>query len=173
MKNKTIWLFLIIICAFIFAFIFLIFKKTNPSYNIIKTGSAYSDFIIGMKDNTVYKLRDIVGKRFAVLTFLDSSEASSKLSELVANNISAITLTKPNLFWLNITKDQDHAEISELTSILKIRYRTLYSNIPKEYFFQSNPVVLIIDSKGIIQYIYIGYSPTIINDMQNWLSAAK
>lgn len=172
MKNKTKWFF-VIICALIFACIFLTFKKSNPSYNIIKTGSTYSDFIIGMKDNTIYKLRDIVGKRFAVLAFLDSSEASTKLSELVANNISSLVLTKHDLFWLNITKDQDHAEINELTSIVKIRYKTLFENIPKEYYFPSNPVILIIDSKGIIQYIYIGYSPTIINDIKNWLSTAK
>ncbi len=137
--------------------------------NIIKNGSGFSDFIIGMKENTVYRLRDLLGRRFIVLAFLDSSAASGTLTARIIKNIGSIIAVKPGLLWLNITMDKHHAEIHEITSVLKIRYRTLSENIPRGYSSGTRPAVFIMDPNGIIQFIYIGYSPTIMNDIKNWL----
>ena len=136
---------------------------------IVKTGSDFSDFIIGMKENTVYRLRDLLGRRFIVLAFLDSSAASGTLTARIIKNIGSIIAVKPGLLWLNITMDKHHAEINEITSVLKIRYRTLFENIPRGYSSGTRPAVFIMDPNGIIQFIYIGYSPTIMDDIKNWL----
>jgi hypothetical protein len=148
--------------------------KNGPgNKNTVQTGVDYTNFIIGMKDKTVYSLRDLADKRFIVLAFLDSSSASAKLSGQIMRAIHSISSIKPGLLWLNLTLDKQHMVINEATSLLKIRYRTLYDNIPRAYDFASRPVILIIDSRGIIRYIYSGYSPTIIDDIKNWLGNAK
>lgn len=148
-------------------------KNSSGSKNTVQTGVDYTDFIIGMKDKTVYSLKDLAKKRFIVLAFLDSTSASAKLSGQISKAISSISSIKSDLLWLNLTMDKQHVVISEATSLLKLRYRTLYDNIPRVYAFTLRPVILIIDSRGIIRCIYAGYSPTIIDDIKNWLGNAK
>ncbi len=139
----------------------------------IKTGVSFTDFILGMKNTTVYNLSALVGKRFIVLAFLDLSPGSSKLKTLITGTVASMARLRPGLLWFNITSDKQHAEISEATSLLKLRYRTLSGNIPKAYSFPARPAILIIDPRGIIQFIYVGYSPTCLDDVRNWLREAK
>ena len=148
-------------------------RATIDTKNTIKTGSDFTDFIIGMKDTTVYKLKDMAGKRFIVLTFLDSSSASAKLAASISSEIESMKSSKPGLFWLNITSGKKYAEINEMTSVLKLRYRTLIKDIPRAYSFSTRPAVLIIDPHGIVQFMYLGYSPTILDDIKKWLRSAE
>ena len=138
-----------------------------------KTGVNFTDFVLGMKDSAIYKLSDLAGGRFIVLAFLDSSLESLRLKKLIAGAVNKISAAKPGLLWFNINRDKEHVEIYEATSLLKLRYRTLFSNIPKTYSFPSWPAILIIDPRGIIQFIYVGYSPTCLEDVENWLKGAK
>lgn len=158
-------------------FLFTAAKPANrgviDTKNTIKTGSDFTDFIIGMKNTTVYKLKDMAGKRFIVLTFLDSSSASVKLASAISSEIESMKSTKPGLFWLNITGGKKYVEIDEMTSVLKLRYRTLIKDIPRAYSFSTRPAVIIIDPHGIVQFMYLGYSPTILDDIKKWLRSAK
>jgi hypothetical protein len=146
---------------------------TMNDRNCLKTGSSAADFIIGMKAETLYRLQDMIDKHFVILAFTDTSAASGKLEQLIGKKISFLKSSGHNIAWFNIKKDHDHALIEEQTSILKMRYRTLFSNIPGSYSFPALPAVLIIDPQGIIQFIYVGYSPVIFNDIQNWINNIK
>jgi hypothetical protein len=163
-----------------FIIVILLFTAARPSGarvmnndHSIRTGVTFTDFILGMKDDSIYNLSDIVGKRFIVLAFLDSSIESSRLKKQITGAVTSISGSKPGLLWLNIVNDKEHVEISEQTHILNLRYRTLSENIPKVYSFPARPAILIIDPRGIIQFIYVGYSPTILDDLKNWLMEAK
>ena len=173
MKKKFILCFAGLVFLTLFTGAFWMSKNTINKNNLILTGSTCKDFVIGMKNNTIYNLQDLLGKRFIVLTFLDAAVDSSKLAAQIANDRLSIPSFKPGILWLNIIRDNQHAEINEITSVLKIRYRTLLENIPRAYLFSSNPVVIIIDPRGVIQFVYIGYSPTIINDIRDWLKGVK
>ena len=141
--------------------------------NTLKTGAEFIDFTVGMKESTIYNLRDLISGRFTVLSFLDSSAASTSLISVIAGNIESIKSSKPGILWLNITRDKKHAEINEMTSVLNLRYRTLNGNIPRGYDFSTSPALLIIDPHGIIQFVYLGYSPTLIEDIKKWLRSVK
>lgn len=151
------------------------FKKSSVMKNSghLKTGSTAADFIIGMKENTVYKLQDMLAKHFVILSFTDSSDSSFKLEKLITEKINTLSKVKQKIAWFNIRKDSTHAIIEEQTSLLKLRYKTLFSDIPRSYNFPALPSVLIIDSHGIIQFIYVGYSPVVIKDIKSWLDGVR
>jgi len=155
---------LIIVLCFI-AFI-ISYKKWSQAakHRGLKAGSNAKDFILGMKNSSVYRLKDLLGKYIIILAFIEDNKASSKFEELLNKNI---LLKRKDILWFNIKKQKLHAIIEEKTETLKIRYRTPYSNIPEYYAFPQSPSVLLIDRYGIIQLVYIGYSPTIINDLND------
>jgi cytochrome oxidase Cu insertion factor (SCO1/SenC/PrrC family) len=173
MKKKSVLFFACLILLTLFTAAFWKPKNTINRNNAILTGTTCKDFVIGMKNKTVYNLQDLLGKHFIVLTFLDAAADSAKLTAQISNEKLSIPSFKSGILWLNITRDNQHAEINEITSVLKIRYRTLLENIPRAYLFPSSPVVIIIDPHGVIQFVYIGYSPTIINDIRDWLKGVK
>ena len=143
-------------------------SKSAESLSGLKAGSSCRDFVLGMKNKTLYNLKDFFGRYLIVLAFTDNGMPSAKLNRLLKKNLNAFK--KNNVIWFNIKKDGRHAIIEEMTSQLGLKYRTLYENIPDFYSFSVSPSIILIDRNGIILLVYSGYSPTVINDIQSRIS---
>jgi len=166
MKRLMIFALITLICTAGF----LIFHKKwveSKRRAGLNAGKTARNFILGMKDSVVYHLNDFFGEYIIVLVFLDDNYPSSRFDGLFRKNIENFVLKRKNIIWFNIKRQRMHAIIEEKTNKLKLKYRTLYSNLPEFYNFSHFPSVLIIDKHGIIRLVYIGYSPTIVNDLKN------
>ncbi|MGD0565969.1 MAG: hypothetical protein ABSA34_01405 [Candidatus Goldiibacteriota bacterium] len=139
--------------------------------NMIKTGSLFRDFIVGMKGTAVYSLNSFLGKGPVILAFMDSGEASGNFKKTVMRYIK--NLPPRNTVWFNITFESGHAVIEAVSGGLGLRYRTLSGNIPETYRFPCLPSVIILDRNGIVQFVYAGYSPTVMSDISDWLIRVK
>lgn len=163
------FLFIFFIVALFFGTVFLFTnKKSKKSINIITTGKKAKDFIIGMKDLSVYKLSDFIGKYNIVLAFLDTSAQSMKANEIINKNqkLKSFIQNNENIIWFNIFKDDiKHVIIEEKTEKIKLSYKTLLKNIPDFYNLKIFPSIIVINKEGIIHFIYSGYSPTVVNDI--------
>ena len=134
---------------------------------MIKTGTNCPDFILGMKGTAVYSLSTFLGKGNIILAFMDNGRDSDMLKKLISGTMGKIP--GKNNIWFNITYSGGHAVIEAVSGGLDMRYRTLKTNIPKIYTMPCYPSVLIMDRAGVVQFIYAGYSPTVIGDISNWL----
>ena len=139
--------------------------------NMIKTGSQFRDFIVGMKGTAVYSLNSFIGKGPVILAFMDSGASSGNFKKTVLRYIKS--LPSRNAVWFNITFDAGHAVIEAISGGLGLRYRTLSGNIPPAYHFPCLPSVIILDRNGIVQFVYAGYSPTVMSDISDWLSQSR
>jgi|YelNatPaOPRAMG01_1025707.scaffolds.fasta_scaffold02006_13 peroxiredoxin len=170
MKKFLIVFFIV---ALFFGTVFLfINKKKSKNINTLAAGKKAKDFIIGMKDLSVYKLSDFIGKYNIVLAFLDTSAQSIKTNEIINKNlkIKSFIQNNENIIWFNILKDDlKHIIIEEKTEKIKLSYKTLLKNIPDFYNLKVFPAVIVINKQGIIHFIYSGYSPTIVNDILDTL----
>ena len=138
----------------------------------LAAGGAPENFILGMKGPEIYRLNDIIGRYVIVLAFLDSAPPSVKFLDMYRSRLWDYILSRPDIIWFNIKKDEQHAVIEEQTEHLNLMYRTPYSSMPDLYDFKNMPAVLIIDKKGVIKLVYSGYSPTIFSDLRDGLAAA-
>jgi hypothetical protein len=138
---------------------------------MIRTGASCADFVVGMKGNSVYKLSDFLGKGDIIISFTDAGLDSTSFRKTVKNSIKS--LPGRNTIWFSITYDTGHAVIEALSGGLGLRYRTLSVNIPKMYRFPCMPSVIILDKSGVVQFVYNGYSPTVMSDIFDWLLQIK
>jgi hypothetical protein len=158
--------FVFFLAAFTAMLCALSFGSINTR-GMIKTGTNCPDFILGMKGTTVYSLSDFFGKGNIILAFMDNGMDSEMFKKLISGAMGKIP--GKNNIWFNITYSSGHAVIEAVSGGLGIRYRTLKTNIPKIYTVPCYPSILIMDRAGVVQFIYVGYSPTVIGDISNWL----
>lgn len=130
------------------------------------SGGAPEDFIMGVMDSKTRRLSDFLGQYTVVLVFLDNGRSSDKFDRLFNEKFSGIFSGKKGLLWFNIRKDGRHAIIEEKTGSLALRYRSLYSDLPSYYNFNTLPSALLIDKSGTIKLVYNGYSPTMLADIR-------
>ncbi len=169
MKKFLFILVFIFLITIIISFITL--KNKEYRKNIPLAGSDAKDFIIGMKDSTIYKLSYFIGKYNVILTFLDTSPQSKKTENVInSSKLKSFMQNNNDIIWFNILKDSSrHIIIEEKTEKINLSYRTLPENIPKFYNFKNFPTIVIINKEGIVHLVYSGYSPTLINDILNML----
>lgn len=169
MKKKLLILFVVFLSLTII--ILTNIKNKQNKRDILIAGSYAKDFILGMKNSTIYKLSDFIGKYNIILAFLDTSPQSHKINNIIENDRLKSFLQKNNdVIWFNILKDDSHRMIiEEKTDEVNLSYRTLSENIPKFYNFKNFPSIIIINKSGIIHLVYSGYSPTIVNDILDTL----
>ncbi len=144
------------------------FTIVRPQAGIayLRPGDRVQDFIIGMKNSTLYRLSDFIGKYILVITFSSDNENSIKFREKTESAIKKLVLPKNNIAWFSVEKDGIHAVINEIAGDSAGAYRTLYSNIPKFYYFSSYPSLIVVDKKGMVDMVYTGYSPTMVADVK-------
>ncbi len=130
-------------------------------------GAPAANFILGMQGETTHALNSFIQTNTVILSFTDSGYSSDKFEKMIPAALGGIT-TRKGVKWFNIKREQGHALIEEKGVPDGLRYKALADSIPKFYSFSGYPAVIILDKAGIIQFIYIGYSPTFINDLRSW-----
>lgn len=168
--KKTIFILLIVFLSIIITILSIIKNKQKKRDNLI-VGSYTKDFILGMKNGTIYKLSDFIGKYYIILSFFDTLDQLGKINNIIKNNqLKSFLQKNKDIIWFNILKDDlHHMIIEEKTNKVNLSYRTLSENIPKFYNFKTFPSIIIINKNGIIHLVYSGYSPTIVTDILNTL----
>lgn len=166
------FLIISIIVLLLSAVFFANFKNKQHKQKAMIAGSYAKDFIIGMKNSVIYRLSDFKGEYNIVLAFLDNSPQSHKIKDIIKTDRinSVLQENKDEIIWFNITKDaSNHLVIEEKTQKINLSHRTSAENILKLYNFKNFPSIIIINKTGIIQLVYSGYSPTIVNDILDTL----
>jgi hypothetical protein len=138
----------------------------------VKCGDTAVNFTLGMKGSATYSLDNYLGRKMIILSFSDISTQSKKFESELPASLSGY-FGRQDIVWFNVRKESDHAVVEDFSSVDGLRYRTLYSSIPDYYSFSALPALVIIDKHGMIQFIYIGYSPTLYRDIRSWLEKIK
>ncbi len=161
----------------IIAILIIIFKneitRIKKKYNQIKAGDQAINFTLGFTDSKIITLNDFLGKTNLLLVFLNESPASSKTEQMLMNFKNNFLLKRKDILLFFLKKTGDFIIIEEKTNYYNLKYRTLFSKIPEVYHFSSFPYLLFIDRHGIIKILYNGYSPTLLQDLQNNLVFIK
>jgi hypothetical protein len=137
-----------------------------------RCGSKAKNIVLGMKGQKLYNLNDFIGKNIIILSFSDNSAHSGKFEKEFPKNIGAFLMNR-DILWLDIKKDGSYAVIRDLTGSTDLNYRCSYSDIPAFYTFPDFPSVIIIGKNSTIGFVYIGYSPTMFNDVRDWIGKIK
>jgi hypothetical protein len=166
MKKRVIIVSLaLFLLALVTAFIILALGSKPKAAPGIRAGSRAESFIVGMKDSAALALKDLIGQYTIVLAFTGPDNQSEKYAEKMKLAVAEKLLSRKNLLWLNIKKTNFSYIIEEQSRNLGLKYKSLWSTLPKIYDFKDFPSIIIIDKSGTIKFVYIGYSPTMIDDL--------
>lgn len=175
MKKSTIVILLAVLLVLLWATAaFLAVKKASPAKaTIISAGSAAESFVVGMRDSAGVRLKEFFGKYTIVLTFLGEDNQSLKFDAKMKQTLKEKLNARENLLWFTVKKTGFFCVIEEQTGKFGLKYRTIWSDLPKAYNFSDLPSVIIIDKFGIIKFVYMGYSPTMVDDLNIGLKEKK
>lgn len=172
--NKTIISVLIFTAIAITIILYkneVILKKPFSPTHI--AGEKAINFLLGIKDSTNYELYNFIDKFIVILAFLDETPISVKTENLLEDFVKKYLFKRKDILLFNLKKQGNFVIIQEKTSMLNLKYRTLFTKIPSVYHFKTYPTLLIIDRYGIIKILYAGYSPTLIKDLFQSLELIK
>ncbi len=166
MKKKAILLLALALAALLITLSLMSGGGKNKIAELVKAGGRADNFILGMKNSAAFSLKDLAGKYTVILAFTGEDNPSRKFLEKAREKLGAVLAKRSDIIWFNIRMQKPYCVIEELTGKFGLKYRTALSKLPASYHFRDLPAVIIIDRDGTITFVYIGYSPTMADDLK-------
>lgn len=165
MKKYAPLLAALVVIGLIFALFKLFPSKKHPVSTTAKAGKTADSFVLAYSGGAPVSLRDFAKKYTTALSFTGADNFSLKYSEAIKKKLIPAIAGRSDIAWFNLEKKDGFFIVSEVTGKVAEKYRLAARQLPASYNFRDLPAVVVVDRTGVIKLIYVGYSPTISEDI--------